>query len=209
MTSTAARRFHGDGRFGPRLPPRRRGSGRPARIGRPEQMVAIARVSRDTPLPVAIQPNAGMPSPTAEAGLSDRSGGVRRPVCPLASEGAAPGGCCGTTPAHIRGCANGWLLTLPLLSIAIANRGVVILSADGLRRTEERNARRRRKRVAGVSEARPDRSEHQRTHPGGATRSNSHFGRMAWRLPAASRHPGYLWHAWRAARYDSPETWMF
>ncbi len=70
-----------------------------------EQMVAIAReFLACTTLPVAVQPNAGMPSltagtlvyPTGPEEFADL-------LAPLASEGVRLlGGCCGTTPAHIR-----------------------------------------------------------------------------------------------------------
>jgi methionine synthase I (cobalamin-dependent) len=70
-----------------------------------EIMVEIAREFRArTNLPVAIQPNAGLPE--------HRDGGVVYPETPdfmagqarvLRDSGVAViGGCCGTTPAHIR-----------------------------------------------------------------------------------------------------------
>jgi 5-methyltetrahydrofolate--homocysteine methyltransferase len=68
-------------------------------------MTAIAReFAARTRLPVAIQPNAGLPEP--------REGGLVYPETPefmavqarelLAAGAAIVGGCCGTTPAHIR-----------------------------------------------------------------------------------------------------------
>ncbi len=70
-----------------------------------EEMVVIAReLLASTKLPVAIQPNAGLPSltsgklvyPTAPERFADL-------LAPLATEGVRLlGGCCGTTPAHIR-----------------------------------------------------------------------------------------------------------
>ncbi len=68
-------------------------------------MVAIAReFLASTTRPVAIRPNAGLPSltagklvyPTGPEEFADL-------LAPLSSEGVRLiGGCCGTTPAHIR-----------------------------------------------------------------------------------------------------------
>jgi 5-methyltetrahydrofolate--homocysteine methyltransferase len=69
------------------------------------EMVAIAREFRAlTGRPIAIQPNAGLPEP--------RDGSLVYPETPefmaeqarrlLAAGVAIVGGCCGTTPAHVR-----------------------------------------------------------------------------------------------------------
>lgn len=73
--------------------------------GGPEQMLSpLAAMRRACPLPVVIQPNAGMPAVDAE-------GHVHYPFSPedmvpwmariLEAGASAIGGCCGTTPAHI------------------------------------------------------------------------------------------------------------
>ena len=71
----------------------------------PEPMVGIAREMRAaTDLPLLFRPNAGLPSAT-EAGTSwpETPESFARAVKDLEEIGAALlGGCCGTTPAHIR-----------------------------------------------------------------------------------------------------------
>ena len=72
----------------------------------PEQLLASVRLIRSvSPLPVAVQPNAGLP-------LTDAKGNVTYPFGPerlkegmeaIVQAGASViGGCCGTTPEHIR-----------------------------------------------------------------------------------------------------------
>ena len=72
----------------------------------PEELVScVERIRRVTGLPVAVQPNAGLP-------VTHADGSVTYPFTPeqmekgmkaiLAAGASLIGGCCGTTPAHIR-----------------------------------------------------------------------------------------------------------
>ena len=73
----------------------------------PEQMLeSVKRVRLVSPLPVAVQPNAGLPVTDAEGNVSypftpERLGEGMRAI--VEAGASVIGGCCGTTPEHIRG----------------------------------------------------------------------------------------------------------